>query len=129
VGADAPLSILLASHARTRASVTARASAGGPSAILSLVVGPNADSDRSACRNGIGEPYGAKYPLMSSITCVGLVTNTLIAASVPAGTIAAFATTLPSQEFNVETSGCGEPAGHAVRKENGPSGTTVTLSE
>ena len=52
---------------------------------------------------------------MSSTTCVGLVTKMLIAAFVPAGTIAAFATTAPSPEFRVETSGCGDPAGQAVR--------------
>src|SRR5208283_5966959 len=60
-------------------------------------------------------PYGAKYPLMSRITCVGFVTNTLIAPLVPAGTIAAFATTLPSNEFRVETSGCACPVGHVLR--------------
>jgi len=73
-------------------------------------------------------PYGAKYPLMSRITCVRPVTNTLIVPSAPAGTIAAFATTLPSNEFRVETRGCADPVGHVVRNESGPSGTTVTLS-
>src|SRR5208283_5043101 len=57
----------------------------------------------------------AKYPSMSRITCVGFVTKTLIAPSVPAGTIAAFATTLPSNEFRVETSGCACPVGHVLR--------------
>ena len=53
----------------------------------------------------------------------------LIAPFAPAGTIAAFATTLPSNEFRVETYGCYEPVGQAVRLERGPLGTTVTLSE
>jgi hypothetical protein len=39
----------------------------------------------------------------------------LIAPFVPAGTIAAFATTLPSDEFRVETMGCSESVGQAVR--------------
>ena len=39
----------------------------------------------------------------------------VMAPFVPAGTIAAFATTAPSNEFRVETPGCGEPVGHAVR--------------
>ncbi len=47
----------------------------------------------------------------------------------PAGTIAAFATTLPSHEFSVETTGCGDPAGHAERNDSRASGTTVTFSE
>jgi len=53
----------------------------------------------------------------------------LIAPFVPAGTIAAFATTAPSHEFNVETNGRAEPSGQAVRKPSEPSGTTVTFIE
>src|ERR1700690_531174 len=53
----------------------------------------------------------------------------LIAPPVPAGTMAAFATTLPSNEFNVETSGRAEPAGHAERNDSAPSGTAVTFIE
>src|SRR6202142_2562272 len=53
----------------------------------------------------------------------------LTAPFVPAGTIAAFATTLPSNEFKVETSGFAAPAGHAVKNDSGPSGTTVTFIE
>lgn len=46
---------------------------------------------------------------MSRITCVRLVTYTLIAPLVPAGTIAALATTAPSHEFKVDTPGCDAP--------------------
>ncbi len=53
----------------------------------------------------------------------------LTAPFVPAGTIAAFATTLPSNEFNVETNGRAAPVGDAVRKDNRASGTTVTFIE
>ena len=53
----------------------------------------------------------------------------LIAPFVPAGTMAAFATTLPSKEFRVETNGCTEPVGQVVRYDSGPPGTTVTLRE
>src|SRR5271157_3781195 len=63
------------------------------------------------------------------MTCVRLVTKTLMAPLVPAGTIAAFATTAPSKEFNVETNGCAAPVGQAVRYDSGPSGTTVTFTE
>jgi hypothetical protein len=44
---------------------------------------------------GSQSAYGAKKPLMSMIRSVLSVTNTLIAPSVPAGTRAAFATTVP----------------------------------
>src|SRR5271165_5805970 len=47
----------------------------------------------------------------------------------PAGTIAAFATTLPSRELSVETSGCGLAAGQSVRNPSPPCGTAVTFSE
>src|ERR1700690_868429 len=77
----------------------------------------------------VRRPYGAKYPFISRITCVRPSTKTLIAPLVPAGTIAAFATTLPSNEFSVETNGCVAPVGHAVRYGNTPSGTTVTFNE
>ncbi len=53
----------------------------------------------------------------------------LIAPLVLAGTIAAFATTLPSHEFRVETIGCANPVAHAERYESRPSGTTVTFNE
>src|SRR5208283_5518899 len=66
---------------------------------------------------------------MSSTTCVESVTNTSIPPPAPAGTIAAFATTLPSNEFNVDTYGCAESNGHSVRYDRCPSGTTVTFSE
>ena len=44
---------------------------------------------------GFGAPPPAywKYPLVSMITCVAFVTYTLTAPLVPAGTMAAFATT------------------------------------
>src|SRR5438552_1387774 len=47
----------------------------------------------------------------------------------PAGTMAAFATTLPSNALSVETDGWVCPAGHVVRKASGPAGTTVMFSE
>src|SRR5271169_4349972 len=53
----------------------------------------------------------------------------LTAPLVPAGTIAAFATTLPSNEFSVDTLGCAAPVGHAVRYGSTPFGTTVTFNE
>jgi hypothetical protein len=53
----------------------------------------------------------------------------LMAPLAPAGTIAAFATTRPSNEFNVETSGCGCPAGQTDRYATGPGGTTVIFRE
>src|ERR1700690_1853949 len=66
---------------------------------------------------------------MSSTTCVGLVTNTSIPPPAPAGPIAAFPTTEPSNEFRVETYGFAEPVGQVVRYASAPSGTTVTFSE
>ena len=61
---------------------------------------------RSAADPLAGFSYGAKYPLISRITSVGLVTNTLTDPFCPAGTIAALATTFPPNEFSVETVGC-----------------------
>ena len=60
---------------------------------------------------------------MSIITSVASLTYTLTAPLVPAGTMAAFATTLPrssvelwvEKSFRVETTGCDCPAGHVVR--------------
>src|SRR5579872_5086 len=66
---------------------------------------------------------------MSKIRLVGSVTKTAKAPAVPAGTIAAFATTFPAGELSVETVGCDWPDGHAVKKPNGPTGTTVAFSE
>src|SRR2546428_7953057 len=77
--------------------------------------------------HGGGNCYGAKYPLMSRMTLVELLTNIDTAPLLPAGTIAAFATTLPWNEFSVETSGCDCPVGQAVRYVRGPAGTTVTF--
>ena len=57
------------------------------------------------------------------------MTNTSIAPPVPAGTRAALATTLPVNEFSVETRGRGCPVGERVRKLSRPAGTTVTFSE
>jgi hypothetical protein len=62
---------------------------------------------------------------MSRIMCVGLVTYTPIAPPVPAGTIAAFATTEPSHEFRVETVGCGDPAEVFFQTSNKPVGAQV----
>src|ERR1700730_9392691 len=72
---------------------------------------------------------GAKYPLMSMIRSVGLLASTVISPLVPAGTRAAFAITLPSEEFNVETPGKPRPTGQVERKPTGPGGTTVMFSE
>jgi hypothetical protein len=66
---------------------------------------------------------------MSTITSVVFVTKIEIAPPLPAGTMAALATILPSNEFKVDTFGCVEPAGHAVRYWSGPCGTTVMFSE
>ena len=74
-------------------------------------------------------PYGAKYPLMSTITWLRLVTKTLMAPLVPAGTMAALATIVPSKEFRVETRGREAPVGQVVRYCSGPEGTTVMFSE
>src|SRR5687768_1921662 len=65
---------------------------------------------------------------MSTITCVAWVAITVIAPPTPAGTIAAFATTVPVGAFSVEDPGCGSPAGHTLRKPSGADGTTVMLS-
>lgn len=43
------------------------------------------------------------------------VTNTEIAPATPETTTAEFATTLPSNEFNVEAFGRAEPVGHNVK--------------
>src|SRR5476651_1399242 len=47
----------------------------------------------------------------------------------PAGTMAALAVTTPGGALSVETSGCGEPAGHVVRKPRTPEGTAVMFTE
>src|SRR5580658_6692435 len=66
---------------------------------------------------------------MSTITLVGSLANTVIAPLAPAGTIAALALILPSEELRVETAGCGCPDGHTERNPSGPKGTTVRFSE
>src|SRR5713101_4182367 len=48
---------------------------------------------------------------------------------IDAGTIAAFAVMLASDAFNVDTLGCGAPAGHSDRKPSGAGGTTVAFNE
>src|SRR5262245_23753473 len=65
---------------------------------------------------------------MSRMKSVLLLTNTFTEPPLPAGTMAAFATTFPG-EFNVETNGCETPVGQIVKKPNGPDGTTVMLNE
>src|SRR5579872_2126628 len=52
-----------------------------------------------------GDPGAAKYPLISMITFVASLTNTLTAPPVPAGTIAALAAICPWFAFSVETTG------------------------
>src|ERR1019366_10472374 len=74
-------------------------------------------------------PGGAKYPLISITRSVAWVAKTEIAPLTPAGTIAAFAVTIPGGAFSVETSGWDDPAGHVVRKPRTPGGTTVMLKE
>src|SRR5208283_3508438 len=66
---------------------------------------------------------------MSRMTSVGFEAYTLTAPFVPAGTIAAFATTAPCHEFNVETNGWLSPVGQRLRYPRNPCGTTVTFNE
>src|SRR5271169_1806325 len=66
---------------------------------------------------------------MSRMTSVVLVTATVTAPLVPAGTMAALATTIPPNEFNVEAPGWLSPVGHRVRNGSAPCGTTVTFKE
>src|SRR5579872_121052 len=47
----------------------------------------------------------------------------------PAGTIAAFATTVALNEFRVETTGIVPPCGQVVRYVSGAGGTTVIFKE
>src|SRR5580704_17135775 len=60
---------------------------------------------------------------------VALLTKTLIAPLVPAGTMAELATMPPLKSFNVDTPGMVSPAGHAVMEDSGPGGTTVIFNE
>ncbi len=76
----------------------------------------------------VARDYGAKYPLTSTITSLSPAKYTLTAPPVPAGTIAALATTRPVNEFKVDTFGWLCPVGQSERYGNGPSGTTVTFS-
>ena len=55
--------------------------------------------------------------------------NTLMLPLVPAGTMAAFAVTVPVTAFNVETARLHCPAGHAVRKPRMPGGIAVKFNE
>ena len=64
--------------------------------------------------------HDAKYPLVSRIRSVVLVTYALTDPFAPAGTIAAFDTMLPSNAFSVDTVGCPCPAGHKLRKDSAP---------
>src|SRR3954469_7062432 len=55
---------------------------------------------------GIAPPlWSAKYPLTSNTTSVKSLANTSIEPSGEAGTKAAFDTTVPSSEFNVDVRG------------------------
>ena len=74
-------------------------------------------------------PHGAKYPLMSTIISVASLTKMLIPPPIPAGTIAAFATTVPLQSFSVDTIGSGCPAGQTVTHPNAAGGSAVMFSE
>src|SRR5437016_3759838 len=62
---------------------------------------------------------------MSIITWVGWVAISVIAPLVPAGTMTAFAVIAPVGALSVDDPGCGDPAGHALRKPSTPDGTTV----
>src|ERR1017187_1233233 len=67
---------------------------------------------------------------MSMMTCVVSVTKTSIEPLVPAGTTAAFASSVPRRSFKIDTVGVGGfPVGQAVRKLREPVGTTVKFSE
>lgn len=66
---------------------------------------------------------------MSNIKCVACEVIAFTPPELPAGTMAAFATILPSEAFSVETPGCGAPAPHSVKKPNGAGGTTVAFKE
>src|ERR1019366_9825251 len=65
---------------------------------------------------------------MSITRSVLLVAKTLIAPSVPAGTIAALATIVPVRSFRVETLGC-DCLGHTVRYSSTLFDTTVKFRE
>ena len=67
--------------------------------------------------------------MVSNKTSVALLTYTLIAPFVPAGTTAAFAATAPLYEFSVDAFGIACPVGHVVRYPSGPGGTTVKFNE
>ena len=58
-----------------------------------------------------------------------MVTYTLTAPPLEVGRMTAFDTTVASVEFSVDTTGCGVPVGHIVRKASGAAGTTVTFNE
>ena len=76
------------------------------------------------------QPAGAKYPLISITTSVLLEPNTLISLPVPAGTMAAFATTgLFGETFSVETPGHACPVGQALRYPSPSCGTAVKFRE
>jgi len=67
---------------------------------------------------------------MSNSTSVASVTYTLIAPFVPAGTMAAFATTEPVYEFIVEALGRAWPVSQVMKIPSfGSRGTAVKLSE
>jgi hypothetical protein len=66
---------------------------------------------------------------MSMTMSVAFVTNRSIAPPVPAGTIAAFAVTVPVRAFSVETRGCACPTGHTLRYPSEPWGIAVKFSE
>src|SRR5690242_3651236 len=66
---------------------------------------------------------------MSITKSVSSVANTSTAPFEPAGTITAFAVTVPVRPFSEATNGCGCPAGHAVRYPNGPLGTAAKFNE
>lgn len=59
--------------------------------------------------------YGAKYPFTSSNKSAACVWYAVMEPVGEAGTIAAFDTTLPSNEFRFEPPGCTPPCAHIVR--------------
>src|ERR1035441_1264437 len=67
---------------------------------------------------------------VSSNSVTGSGRSTSIEPLVPAGTTAAFASTVPRKSFRIDTIGLGGfPVGQAVRKLREPVGTTVKFSE
>src|ERR1700678_2199470 len=81
-----------------------------------------------ARRSSSSRVYGAKYPVMSRISCVSPAANVSVKPSL-FPTIAMFDVTKPSYAFNVDTIGCSEPPAHSVRYRITPLGITGALNK